>query len=535
MKKIFGVIAIAIASLLPLPASAGVSCTVPNVFVNGTIADANQVDANFNAVLACLLNAAINGVNTDITQLTALTTPITNVQGGTTQYIGGTSTGPANAQVVATLVPSTGYTLLQGNGAIFIAGASNTGAMTAAIGGTAATAVFRQTPNGPQALTGGEVQIGQLIWIVYDGTQYEMLSNGPQFGGFGPLVSIASAATTDLGTVPTHNVLITGGATITSFGSTASTTYPIYRMQFGSAGGVLTNNNTSLIIPGGANITIAANDTAMALYLGSGNWQIVEYFKSNGAAIVNPVPLCGFSALTVQPVSTVTVTFAYNSASLLNPAGNVPIFNNAASVTVNGTNIGVVNGLDASALAANTFYYLWGISNGTTFGGILTANTPPNGPAMPATYTYKCFAGAVKTGGASTFFGTFQAGNETRYLLGGLLNTTLPLIDSGVKGAACAGAATYATETVRGNAGAAVWMPATAVAGDFILTSATGTANLSPNASYTSTTNFAMQWSAANGAMNGRLLFETNNVFYCSTNAAGQVNAYGWKDAVNAN
>lgn len=51
---------------------------------NGTTADANQVMANFNTLLNCSNNnLAHNGANSDITQLTGLTTPLSVPQGGT--------------------------------------------------------------------------------------------------------------------------------------------------------------------------------------------------------------------------------------------------------------------------------------------------------------------------------------------------------------------------------------------------------------------------------------------------------------------
>ena len=54
-------------------AGAGVSCSVPFTFVPGALADANQVNANYAAIIACLLNAAGAGANNDITALNALT------------------------------------------------------------------------------------------------------------------------------------------------------------------------------------------------------------------------------------------------------------------------------------------------------------------------------------------------------------------------------------------------------------------------------------------------------------------------------
>lgn len=100
-----------------------------------------------------------------------------------------------------------------------------------------------------------------------------------------PLTIIASASTTDLGSVASEGVEITGTTTITSFGTVAAGT-----VRFGRFTGVLTltHNATSLILPGGANITTAANDRFEAVSLGSGNWLVTDYVRANGQALVAP-------------------------------------------------------------------------------------------------------------------------------------------------------------------------------------------------------------------------------------------------------
>ena len=76
----------------PLPAKATVSCSVPFNLTNGTVADATQVMADFNAILTCLSSsAAKSGANSDITSLTGLTTPLTPAQGGATALCGATN------------------------------------------------------------------------------------------------------------------------------------------------------------------------------------------------------------------------------------------------------------------------------------------------------------------------------------------------------------------------------------------------------------------------------------------------------------
>lgn len=95
---------------------------------------------------------------------------------------------------------------------------------------------------------------------------------------FGPQDVIASATTTDLGTLGSNNALITGTATITSFGTSAVLTNPVYLIQFAGIL-TLTYNATSLIIPGADNITTAAGDCAMVeIFNSSGYWKVIAYF-----------------------------------------------------------------------------------------------------------------------------------------------------------------------------------------------------------------------------------------------------------------
>lgn len=87
---------------------------------NGQTADANQVMANFNTLLTCAnTNLAHNGANSDITQLTGLTTPLTVPQGGTglgTLTIHAVPIGNA-ASAPNFAAPSTAKFLLGDNGA----------------------------------------------------------------------------------------------------------------------------------------------------------------------------------------------------------------------------------------------------------------------------------------------------------------------------------------------------------------------------------------------------------------------------------
>lgn len=94
-------------------------------------------------------------------------------------------------------------------------------------------------------------------------------------------VTLASATTTDLGATGTNVVAISGTTTITSLGSSATTTECLYFVRFTGAL-TLTYNGTSLILPGVANITTAAGDTALFKYEGSGHWRCLFYTVAAG-------------------------------------------------------------------------------------------------------------------------------------------------------------------------------------------------------------------------------------------------------------
>lgn len=98
---------------------------------------------------------------------------------------------------------------------------------------------------------------------------------------FGPQDSLASATVTDLGSVGSNNILILGTITINSFGTSASLANPIYFLQFAGIL-TLTYNATSMILPGAADITTSANDSALVEVTDAvnGYWRILAYFSS---------------------------------------------------------------------------------------------------------------------------------------------------------------------------------------------------------------------------------------------------------------
>jgi microcystin-dependent protein len=167
---------------MPTRTKANVPCSLPFTFVNGTVADATQVNANYNALVTCLGQAAIAGVNGDITQLTGLTTPITPASGGTAEFTAtAATTGTPNAQVIAATLPNN-FSLNTGYRVSFISGGSNTGATTLNVAATGVKNVFRKSTAGAVAMVGGELIVGAAYVATYDGTEFVLMGDTAQVG-----------------------------------------------------------------------------------------------------------------------------------------------------------------------------------------------------------------------------------------------------------------------------------------------------------------------------------------------------------------
>jgi phage-related tail fiber protein len=99
--------------------------------------------------------------------------------------------------------------------------------------------------------------------------------------------TLASASTVNLGAATGNFVDISGTNTIQSFGVAQAGTRRKVRF-LGSL--VLTHNETSLILPTGANVATAAGDIAEFHSLGSGNWVCTGYQRASGKSLVDSVP-----------------------------------------------------------------------------------------------------------------------------------------------------------------------------------------------------------------------------------------------------
>jgi len=124
------------------------------------------------------------------------------------------------------------------------------------------------------------------------------------FGGT-KFANIASAATTDLGAANGVWGHVTGTTTITGLGTIAAGTM---RVVIFDGALTLTHNATSLILPTGANITTAADDSALFVSEGSGNWRCLAYWRKSGQPLV--AATASINVQNVTSASTITPTFS---------------------------------------------------------------------------------------------------------------------------------------------------------------------------------------------------------------------------------
>lgn len=94
--------------------------------------------------------------------------------------------------------------------------------------------------------------------------------------------TIASATTCDLGSKDAESLTVSGTTTITGLGTVSA---GIVKRCVFSGALTLTHNATSLILPGGANITTVAGDVFFFESLGSGNWKCILYLPITGGAV----------------------------------------------------------------------------------------------------------------------------------------------------------------------------------------------------------------------------------------------------------
>lgn len=245
------------------------------------------------------------------------------------------------------------------------------------------------TPNGAETVNGAatlELIDGYSAIIVCSGTAFYAVTVASQdvvegkLDELQPYISVASAATTDIGAILSQNVTITGTTTITSFGTVAAGT--VRNVVFSGAL-TLTHNATSLILPYGANITTAARESIRAVSLGSGNWRVTDYQKSAAPALTVSAGLSSTGSIAAGNMAVALDLYAGTSAGQTDfPIGHMVVVNVFANINRNST---IAICLDA------------------TDGGSYVTSTHPDA-GSPLTGTWRVRGGIGPGGGSNDYY-----------------------------------------------------------------------------------------------------------------------------------
>lgn len=239
----------------------------------------------------------------------------------------------------------------------------------------------------------------------------------------------------------------------------------------------------------------------------------------------------GFTAINDTGTPATELDITYNEAIATNSLGAIQRGTSGSFVLNAGTT--GANGLDTGALAASTNYYIWIISNGSTFATLLSLSS--TAPTLPATYTYQCRVGAWYTNTALHFVTGLIRGRKF----------TLTQKPGGTGSNLNSGAFQLATAAgVGGPCGTAndttvltafVGLPSTAVSAfgtlqtsNFVAVSSMGTATTQAN----EITN--------NGSVVTPTLFDlvlpaAESFYVCSPASSMTISVLGWTDNTNAN
>lgn len=184
----------------------------------------------------------------------------------------------------------------------------------------------------------------------------------------GQPANLASAATTDIGAQNTVLLNITGTTTITSFGTNYNG--PRYLRFDGVL--TLTHNATTLILPGGANITTAAGDSAIVVPNGTpaNGWRVVGYQRADGSILVD-------GSVTTAKLADGSVTTAKWAAANGQLAGFRNKIINGATM-IDQRNSGASQTFTAGAALAYCIDRFYGYCTGANVTGQQVAGTAPN-------------------------------------------------------------------------------------------------------------------------------------------------------------
>lgn len=290
---------------------------------NPAIAGQSATPTDWNALLADIATALTASIASDgqtaitadipfgnhkITGLAAGTATTDAVNAGQlvgNSFSGANDTGTADAYAIAPSIAISSYAAYQGFQ--FKALNTNTGASTLAVSALAAKTIKHL--DGTDLLA-GDIVAGAIIDVMYDGTNFQLLSsiglrgtastwraaqtfnaatimaatakmNAAAFNG-ATRVNVASGGTADIGSAASNYVRITGATTINSLGPCSS---GIWRFVYFAGAMTLTASADITLPNGGGNITTATGDTAIFIGDLTDTWRCISYQRVDGTPL----------------------------------------------------------------------------------------------------------------------------------------------------------------------------------------------------------------------------------------------------------
>lgn len=381
------------------------------------------------------------------------------------------------------------------------AGSNATTTVTLNINSLGAKSILRP---GGGAMAVGDIPASGVVFVGYNGTNFEHLNSRH--------ASTADSATSNAIDAAYFMTLLTGN--------------PL--LQFDTSDYIWydrTNNKMGFSVGGTDRLTVDATGGPQRSTDASTSNGLVR--KSQMDAADAKLALGGFRALVVSATGTSSsISVGADALLLLDGSGGAVLA--TPSLTINSAASGV-NGLDTGSLAANTWYSVWVIHDGTNTAGLLSLSA--SAPTMPGGYTYKARVGWIRTDSTGNKYPLAfkQIGRSVRTSVAGNVSG-LPALAAGVQGNV--NTPTWVSVSL------ANYVPNTASEVLLIIAgSSSGTVVVAPSAAYgayNSTTNpppaTVSIGTVSRSVTPYSMLLESAAFYYASDISAAQVFCGGWED-----
>lgn len=468
------------------------------------------------------------------------------------QFIGGTSTGTANAQVVAATSPASGLSLSIPNQTLaFTPGIANTGSTTLAVTmpAIAATIIKKVSGGSLVNLTGGELTPGATAYVTVNSVvPCWVLQEGATLGAMAYLGISGNSGGNDGSGNYAPWEYASAVATASHAYSTGDWGNLVERSNSGSAmtdttpgiSGALPNGeylfvkNTDAtasltVSPGSGGSYTFGNQTPASIIIEPGEtWKLIStgtgaiIWDRTQAATLHTSPSQGSrSNLNGGWTSNTTATWTANSIILEDVNGNARRIKNV-TLNLNTATTGA-GGLSTGSLAQG-WYAIWAIFNPTTGVSSLIMDLSFTAPTLPAGYLFAGLESAILIDSSLHIVGFTQADTIWEYRVGQNL-AAMP-----VMGTAPAG--NVGTPTYVGVA-TANYIPTIAKRGIFATggNSGTETIMVAPNNSYGSTP-FHQNQSISGGA-SSIISFNVNlnepDIYWAANGSSAYLLCYGFE------